>query len=159
MKEFISQMQKYAEQGYSDDEILDIMNLSGPNTFKRVTWRQSEIDTEADFPAYETQQSFLRESRTHYGKPGSVRLDLYKEGKSIEVKNYNLSTSSGRNSLARNIQKQYFQRVQHLPSGTTQTILLDIRGQRLKVADLGALYYDIMKRTNGGIGMIQVKVR
>ena len=52
-------------------------------------------------------------------------------GSSIEVKNYNVTNSSGRNSMIRIISNQVNQRIIHLPSGTKQTIIIDIRGQQV----------------------------
>ena len=86
-----------------------------------------------------------------YGTKGSVRPDYYKDGYSVDVKNYNVENSTGRNNLARNIEKQYTQRLEDLPEGTQQAVLIDIRGQNVPKADLVSLYNDIMRRTNNGI--------
>ena len=76
---------------------------------------------------------------------------MYKDGFSIDVKNYKVETASGRSNLARNIQKQYYQRMHNLPAGTKQSVLIDIRGQNVSQNNLNALYNDIMERTNNGI--------
>lgn len=76
---------------------------------------------------------------------------MYKEGSSIDVKNYKVESASGRSNLAKNTEKQYYQRVDNLPTGTNQTVLIDIRGQNVCNADLTSLYNDIMKRTNNCI--------
>ena len=103
------------------------------NEIKRPTWRQSEKDAAKDFPEYREQVSFKKEDgivkEVPYGTKGSVRPDLYKEEHSIDIKNYNISTSSGRSSLKGNINKQYNQRLDNLPEDTLQTIIIDIRGQ------------------------------
>ena len=103
------------------------------NEIKRSTWRQSEKDAAKDFPEYREQVSLKKEDgivkEVPYGTKGSVRPDLYKEGHSIDIKNYNISTSSGRSSLKRNINKQYNQRLDNLPEDTLQTVIIDIRGQ------------------------------
>lgn len=65
----------------------------------------------------------------------------------MDVKNYNVESASGRSNLARNIEKQYQQRMENLPEGTKQSVLIDIRGQNVTDAELSALYNDIMKRT------------
>lgn len=86
-----------------------------------------------------------------YGTKGSVRPDFYKTGSSIDVKNYNIENASRRNNLVRNIAKQYQQRIGNLPSGTRQTVLIDIRGQNISNDSLSSLYNSIMQRTNNGI--------
>ena len=67
------------------------------------------------------------------------------------LKNYKVETASGRSNLARNIEKQYYQRIDNLPAGTNQSVLIDIRGQNVSQNNLNALYNDIMERTNNGI--------
>lgn len=89
-----------------------------------------------------------------YGTKGSVRPDLYHPTKSIDVKNYNIQTSTGRSNIVRNIKKQYYQRIVHLPPGTKQTVLIDIRGQKVMQNDLMNLYNSILKNTNNGITVI-----
>ena len=117
----------------------------------RPTWRQSELDAAKDFPDYSEQRSFLAGKEVKYGTKGSVRPDFYKTGSSIDVKNYNIENASGRNNLVRNIAKQYQQRIGNLPSGTRQTVLIDIRGQNISNDSLSSLYNSIMQRTNNGI--------
>ena len=63
---------------------------------------------------------------------GVVRPDLYKEGSSIDVKNYKVESASGRSNLAKNIGKQYYHRVDNLPTGTKQTVLIEL-GDRMFV--------------------------
>lgn len=124
---------------------------SGTSSTKRPAWRQSEIDAAKDFPEYLEQKSFLKGEEVPYGTNGSVRPDLYKDGFSIDVMNYKVETASGRNNLARNIEKQYYQRIDNLPAGTKQSVLIDMRGQNVSQNNLNALYNDIMERTNNGI--------
>ena len=49
------------------------------------------------------------------------------------------------------ILKQYYQRIDNLPAGTNQSVLIDIRGQNVSQNNLNALYNDILERTNNGI--------
>ncbi|WFR59086.1 hypothetical protein QA584_08370 [Anaerocolumna sp. AGMB13025] len=143
-----------AEEYYQHLKELDKVNdvvKGGNKTINRPSWRQSEIDASKQFPEYAEQKSFIDGNEVPYGTKGSVRPDLYKEGSSIDVKNYKVETATGRSNLAKNIAKQYYQRVDKLPDGTKQTVLIDIRGQNVSNADLTSLYNDIMKRTNNGI--------
>lgn len=75
----------------------------------------------------------------------------------MDVKNYNVESASGRSNLARNIEKQYHQRMENLPEGTKQSVLIDIRGQNVTDAELSALYNDIMKRT-GNLKNLQEEI-
>jgi hypothetical protein len=95
----------------------------------RPTWRQSELDVGKDYEGYDAQKSFINGEEVPYGTKGSVRPEFYKNGHSVEVKNYNLETSSGRNSLINNVSSQIKKRLTNLPEGTEQTVVIDVRGQ------------------------------
>ncbi len=125
----------------------------GGNT-SRPTWRQSELDAAKDFPDYDAQKSFINGQEVPYGTKGSVRPDYYKNGYSVDVNNYNVESASGRSNLARNIEKQYYQRIQNLPEGTKEIVMIDIRGQSISDASMSALYDDIMRRTNNGVEIL-----
>ncbi|MBC2262371.1 hypothetical protein HCB45_12340 [Listeria sp. FSL L7-0091] len=101
------------------------------NIPKRPSWRQSEIDAELDYKEYDSQKSFLNGEEVPYGTKESSRPELYKQGHSIEVKNYNVQTISGQNNLINNVSKQIKERLTNLPTGTDQTILIDVRGQNV----------------------------
>ncbi|MBR2409224.1 MAG: hypothetical protein IKB07_09780 [Lachnospiraceae bacterium] len=124
------------------------------NKASRPTWRQSELDAATDFPEYKSQKSFINGKEVPYGTKGSVRPDYYKAGSSIDIKNYNIESANGRNNLARNIEKQYYQRAENLPKGTQQSVMIDVRGQSVTDADTSALYDNIMKRTENGINVL-----
>lgn len=81
------------------------------------------------FPGYDSQKSYLNEKEVPQGTKNSSRPEYYTNGHSVEVKNYNIESSSGINNLANNISKQVNQRVANLPKGTKQTIVIDLRGQ------------------------------
>lgn len=124
------------------------------NNSERPTWQQSEEDATKYFKKhgkFEPQQSFKNGKPAKYGTKGSVRPDLYKEGTSIDVKNYNVESAKGRYNLVRNIKRQYYQRLEHLPPGTNQKVLIDVRGQNVSYADLKAVRKDIMNSTENGI--------
>lgn len=102
----------------------------------RPSWRQSEIDVENMYEGYDTQKSFKDGKEVTYGTEGSTRPDMYKPGHSIEVKNYNLETSSGRRNMQAELTRQYNQRLTNLPQGTKQTAVVDVRGQNVSPQDL-----------------------
>ncbi|UXY41234.1 LXG domain-containing protein [Granulicatella adiacens] len=95
----------------------------------RPAWRQSELDVGKDYEGYDAQKSFINGEEVPYGTKGSVRPEFYKNGHSVEVKNYNVETSSGRNSLINNVSSQIKKRLTNLPEGTEQTVVIDVRGQ------------------------------
>ncbi|MDF2068559.1 hypothetical protein [Bacillus sp. Cr_A10] len=84
----------------------------------RPSWKQSEIDVEKDFPEYNAQKSFKDGKEVPYGEKGSSRPDLYQTGHIIEVKNYKITTSSGRSRLVNNVSKQVEKRLSDLPNDT-----------------------------------------
>ncbi|MBP2623226.1 hypothetical protein [Streptococcus oricebi] len=146
------QASNFGEYVKKEKEILRKLEEFPPT--KRPSWRQSEIDIGKDYPDYEAQKSFLNGEEVPYRTKGSVRPEYYKSGHSIEVKNYNLETPSGRNNLVNNVSKQIIQRNANLPSGTFQTIVVDIRGQRVS--------HDILKSIKSKIlnkSQTQVEIR
>ncbi|KZD43238.1 LXG domain-containing protein [Bacillus cereus] len=103
--------------------------LSSYLMFARPSWRQSELDVGKEYPDYDDQVAFKDREEVSKATKGSTRPDFYIEGHSLEVKNYDLSTSSKRSNLVRVIVKQVNDRVDNLPVGTKQTVIIDIRGQ------------------------------
>ena len=97
----------------------------------RRTWQQSEKEVEKENPDYNPQQSFLNGKKVNYGTSGSSRPDFYKEGSSLEVKNYKIMSQNGKNSLINTIVRQAQKRMTDLPLGTIQTVIIDIKGQEV----------------------------
>ena len=126
----------------------------GGTSTSRPTWRQSELDAATELPDYDAQKSFINGEEVPYGTKGSVRPDYYKDGFSVDIKNYNVESASGRSNLARNIEKQYYQRIENLPNGTNQSVIIDVRGQNVSDAILNSLYDGIMQRTNNGVEVL-----
>lgn len=119
----------------------------------RPSWRASEVDVGAgaEGKGYKPQVSFKNGQEVPYGTKGSARPEYYKPGSSIEVKNYDVETAGGRSNLVRNVSKQAVDRAKNLPSGTTQSLYIDVRGQNVSRADLNAMIDSIVKRSNGAI--------
>lgn len=123
----------------------------------RPTWRQSEEDVLSQLgPQYSRQKSFLNGKAEDYGVTGTVRPEAWKPGESVEVKNYNVQSSSGRSNLVRNIAGQVEQRVTHLPPDTTQRIVIDVRGQDVTSEMLEKLGARIERKTGGVVGPDQI---
>nr|WP_246861308.1 hypothetical protein [Bacillus sp. REN3] len=135
---------------------IDSKEVKGDNGSKgivktRPSWRQSEIDVEKDFPDYNAQKSFKDGKEVPYGEKGSSRPDLYRTGHSIEVKNYIITTPSGRSRLVNNVSKQVEKRLSDLPNGTKQSVIIDIRGQSVSDEIVEELYEKIVNKTNGKV--------
>ena len=115
--------------GYKASQIIGGFTLNKFHKIGRPSWRKSEVDTGKNYTNYEPQKSFFNGKEVPYGTKGSVRPDYYIDEHSVEVKNYNIETHYGQNSLVYNISKQVKQRLSNLPEGTRQTIVIDVRGQ------------------------------
>ena len=120
---------------------------SGDST-QRPTWRQSETDVGELNPDYEAQKSFLNGKEVPYATCGSSRPDFYTTGSSIEVKNYNVTNNFGRNSLINTVSNQVNKRIADLPSGTKQTIIIDVRGQQITNDVLRQIKISILEKCN-----------
>lgn len=115
----------------------------------RPTWKQSEKDVAKEYPGYKEQQSFKGGESVQHGTRGSSRPDLYIKGHSIEVKNYNVTTTSDRSNLVNNVSNQVNKRVSDLPIGTKQTVIIDVRGQNVSRQILREIKLAINNKTNG----------
>lgn len=127
--------------------------VASKGTPVRPTWRQSEIDVGAQLESqgYKPQISFKDGAEVPYGTKGSVRPEYYREGASVEVKNYNVETAEGRARLERNVVDQAIQRADNLPSGTTQSLTIDVRGQNVTRAQLNQMLSNIEQKSGGTI--------
>lgn len=95
-----------------------------------------------------TQKTFRNPSTSR-----AVRPDVYQtigsKKYAFEVKRYDLSTGSRRNSLVSTVTRQAKERAQTLPSGTRQQIIIDVRGQTLSQATLRSIKDRIVKNSGG----------
>ncbi|MCG9875643.1 MAG: hypothetical protein MH321_12750, partial [Leptospiraceae bacterium] len=94
------------------------------------------------------QKSFKDQFEVPYGTKGSSRPDFFKNGHSIEVKNYDVTTPRGRSNLVRNVSNQINKRVKDLPPNTKQTIIIDVRGQNYNKEYLKSIRESIIKKSN-----------
>ena len=106
--------------------------------------------SKTDADGYVTRYSYtaldLVKKINYNGAKGGVRPDYYKVGHSVDIKNYNLESNSGRRNLVRNIVKQYEQRLMHLPEGSKQSVQIDLRGQNVSDEVLTKLYTEITQK-------------
>lgn len=129
------------------NETYEVLPLDkGSLDSNRKSWRQSEIDVGNIYPEYQAQKSFIEGKEVPYGTKGSSRPDYYKTGYSIEVKNYTISTARGINALIKNVVNQVDLREKHLPKGTIQTIIIDIRGQNISNTMMKILSQSILEK-------------
>jgi hypothetical protein len=106
---------------------------------------------------FHTERSFRGGKPTSYGEKDSVRPDFYKEGTSVDVKNYDLQTELGRNNLARDAAEQARGRVDHLPPGTVQQVIIDVRGQDVSHDVLRGVASELINRSNGALKAENIK--
>ncbi len=120
----------------------------------RPSWRQSEIDVGKEYPGYRDQVSFKEGNEVSHGTKNSSRPDFYINGHSLEVKNYKVTTSSGRSNLIRNVSKQINKRISDLPEQTRQSVIIDVRGQNITRDVLRDIKQKINERTNDAAEII-----
>ena len=94
--------------------------------------RESELRALKKFGG-EEQVSYLNGERVPISTQNATRPDIVRETKSgleaIEVKNYNLANKSNRNTLYKELERQVTARVENMPPGTSQRVVLDARGR------------------------------
>lgn len=98
-------------------------------------WRDSEIYVNNQTKNAIEQASYFNGKKVSNSTLGATRPDVtieYANGsvKAIEVKNYELASSKHRSSLLIELKRQITERIQHLPAGSTQEIVLDVRGRQ-----------------------------
>lgn len=99
------------------------------------TYRQSEIDVLDSTDNAVEQISYLDGEKVSSTTLGCTRPDVVVENAdgtvhAIEVKNYNLESSTNRDNLLNELRRQVAARIEHLPTGSTQEIVLDVRGRK-----------------------------
>ena len=124
---------------------------------KRYTWRQSEQQVQSALSKNRgrvtspKQRSFLNQKSVSNGKKGSTRPDVYqtagKKSYSFEVKNYKVTTSSGRSNLVNNVSKQARHRAKNLPNGTRQQVVIDVRGQKVSTSQIRHMKAGIVRKS------------
>lgn len=92
-------------------------------------------------------------TKVDWGTSGSIRPDFYNQmtGHCVDIKNYTIITSAGRNSLVNNVVNQYNHRATILPSGTNYEVVIDVRGQDWTQDMLDDIVNRIAQRTSGKV--------
>ena len=127
----------------TDDMAVQLKKTDTTNfTGSRRSWRASEMRVSEDYTpqsGYKYNKSFKiinnKLTEVPHGTAGSQRPDFYNSNTNtiIEVKNYNITTATGRNNLAQNIAKQYNER-KEMFKGVNVKFKVDIYGQNYTTA-------------------------
>ena len=101
--------------------------------FKTVpTFRESELRALEKYGGVE-QISYFEGKEVPSVTQNATRPDIvrYNDGilEAVEVKNYNLNNEVNRNALYNKLKSQVSERVTNLPAGSTQRIVLDVKGR------------------------------
>lgn len=143
-----------AEQdGYQVAEVRDADSGSAARATDRPTWQESEqrVSHDLDWADFSDQRSFLDKKDVTRGTPGSTRPDSFSEQfrMSVDVKNYDISTSQGRSRFVERIVQQVTKRAPHLPNGTRQGVVIDAQGQAISETTLAKLRDQIVRQAGG----------
>ncbi|MBE6838890.1 MAG: hypothetical protein E7507_05035 [Ruminococcus sp.] len=99
------------------------------------------------------QVSYFDGKKVSSSTQGATRPDVVIQNadgtvKAIEVKNYNLESSTSRSHLLNELERQITNRVNHLPTGSTQEIVLDVRGRGFSTKLIDGVIASIKERLN-----------
>lgn len=96
------------------------------------TWQESEERARKALGG-DSQKSFLAGKEVPYSTPGSTRPDLIREIdghlEAVEVKNFNLENTKNVKTLCNVLEEEVEARIANCPDGTTQRIVLDVKGR------------------------------
>jgi len=130
-----------SDDNHEQDNSDNADNKTDETENKRPTPRESEEKAKEIYGG-EEQKSYKDGKEVPHGTPGSTRPDLVvtdpETGKltAIEVKNYDLKNNFP--NLISVLREQVGDRVNNMPEGTEQKIVLDVRGQDLSPEELEA---------------------
>ncbi len=95
------------------------------------------------------QVSYFNGKEVNSSVQGATRPDLVREvnGKleAIEIKNYNLNSKQSRKGLIKELKRQITSRVEHLPKGSQQRVVLDIQGKNYDKKTLNGVIKEIQE--------------
>jgi hypothetical protein len=140
-------------RGLQDDRVSPRSGQQPHNpSADRPSWQDSEARVSDDLGhEFEDQRSFRGGKEVAHGEAGSVRPDNYsgQHKMAVDVKNYDLTTPEGRQRLVKIVVSQAEERGVHLPPGTRQGFVLEVRGQIVSETVLESLRQRILARTQG----------
>ncbi len=127
------------------------------------TPRESELKVLKTTDGAIEQVSYLDGKIVSNSTKGATRPDVVipnADGtvKAIEVKNYNLESNSSRSELLSELERQVTSRTYNLPKGSTQEIVLDVRGRGYSTKLINSVISSIKDRLNTIYFDIPVKV-
>lgn len=127
------------------------------------TPRQSEMTVLSRTDDAVEQVSFLNGKEVAQNTVNATRPDVVVRNangtvQAIEVKNYNLANASNRGQLYRELERQVTSRVANLPSGSTQKIVLDVRGRNFSQELIDMVKNNIHLRCNSAYPDIPIEV-
>lgn len=98
------------------------------------SYRQSELTVLERTDNAVEQVAYIDGVEVSYSAAGATRPDVVVRNANgtvdaIEVKNYNLSQSANRTVLLNSLEREITDRTMNLPAGSTQQIVLDVRGR------------------------------
>jgi len=119
----------------------------------RPTWQESELKTsgDLDWADFSGQRTFGRGKEVRRGMAGAKRPDGYSQlfRLSVEVKNYGIKTGRDETRLVEDIIEQMIERAPHLPKGSRQGVVIDVRGQRIPARRLTVLRARLVREAGG----------
>ena len=126
------------------------------------TPRESEVYAKGIYGGDE-QVSYLAGEKVAANTPGATRPDVVVTKangsiEAIEVKNYNLASQNSRNTLYSELERQVTSRVENLPAGSTQKIVLDTRGRGFSKELTSEVVKAIQNRLSGVYPNIPIEV-
>lgn len=115
------------------DEVLDAVDEIPAGSIEIAddlpAWRQAELRALNEKGGFD-QLTFQNGEIVPHGTGGATRPDVVRvigdHIEAVEVKYYDLSNPSNRNVLYKELLREVTDRVQHLPEGSTQRIILDV---------------------------------
>lgn len=121
---------------------MNVVPASG-NTSESLNWIDKGKEAEKrviEIYGGDSQKTYLAGKEVPYGTAGATRPDIVREVngtfEAIEVKNYDLSNSNNVRSLCKELLRQVSQRIDDLPNGYIQRIVLDVTDRDISYNDV-----------------------
>lgn len=160
MNEALEAAAIYSSEGFKWGAIIGVGTGGGSkalsiyrSTKTIPTPRESELKVLDMTDDAVEQVSYLEGKMVSNYTQGATRPDVVIKNadgtvKAIEVKNYNLESSASRSGLLNELERQITSRVNNLPIGSTQEIVLDVRGRGFSTTLIDGVIASIKERLN-----------